>query len=50
MPRAAEEVKKRIGYTIQSTELFRNWRVEDSIATVPRLLSVQARGQPTSSC
>jgi osmoprotectant transport system ATP-binding protein len=34
----AEELRRRIGYVIQSTGLFPHWRVEDNIATVPRLL------------
>jgi len=33
-----EELRRRIGYVIQSTGLFPHWRVEDNIATVPRLL------------
>ena len=33
-----EELRRRIGYTIQSIGLFPHWRVEDNIATVPRLL------------
>ena len=33
-----EELRRRIGYAIQSTGLFPHWRVEDNIATVPRLL------------
>jgi osmoprotectant transport system ATP-binding protein len=35
---APEELRRRIGYAIQSTGLFPHWRVEDNIATVPRLL------------
>ena len=35
---APETLRRRIGYTIQSTGLFSHWRVEDNIATVPRLL------------
>jgi osmoprotectant transport system ATP-binding protein len=31
-------LRRRIGYAIQSTGLFPHWRVEDNIATVPRLL------------
>jgi osmoprotectant transport system ATP-binding protein len=34
----AEELRRRIGYVIQSTGLFPHWRIEDNIATVPRLL------------
>jgi osmoprotectant transport system ATP-binding protein len=33
-----DELRRRIGYAIQSTGLFPHWRVEDNIATVPRLL------------
>jgi osmoprotectant transport system ATP-binding protein len=33
-----EELRRRIGYAIQSTGLFPHWRVEENIATVPRLL------------
>lgn len=33
-----EELRRRIGYAIQSTGLFPHWRIEDNIATVPRLL------------
>jgi osmoprotectant transport system ATP-binding protein len=33
-----EELRRRIGYVIQSTGLFPHWRVEDNIATVPRLI------------
>lgn len=33
-----EELRRRIGYAIQSTGLFPHWPVEDNIATVPRLL------------
>ena len=33
-----ETLRRRIGYVIQSTGLFPHWRVEDNIATVPRLL------------
>ena len=33
-----EVLRRRIGYSIQSTGLFPHWRVEDNIATVPRLL------------
>jgi len=35
---APEMLRRRIGYAIQSTGLFPHWRVEDNIATVPRLL------------
>jgi osmoprotectant transport system ATP-binding protein len=35
---APETLRRRIGYAIQSTGLFPHWRVEDNIATVPRLL------------
>jgi len=34
----AEVLRRRIGYAIQSIGLFPHWTVEDSIATVPRLL------------
>ena len=34
----AEALRRRIGYAIQSTGFFPHWRVEDNIATVPRLL------------
>jgi osmoprotectant transport system ATP-binding protein len=34
----AEELRRRIGYVIQSTGLFPHWTVERNIATVPRLL------------
>ncbi len=33
-----ETLRRRIGYAIQSTGLFPHWRIEDNIATVPRLL------------
>jgi osmoprotectant transport system ATP-binding protein len=33
-----EELRRRIGYVIQSGGLFPHWRVRDNIATVPRLL------------
>ncbi|MBV8777671.1 MAG: ABC transporter ATP-binding protein [Alphaproteobacteria bacterium] len=33
-----EALRRRIGYVIQSTGLFPHWRVDDNIATVPRLL------------
>ena len=35
---AEDRLRRRIGYVIQSTGLFPHWRVEDNIATVPRLL------------
>jgi osmoprotectant transport system ATP-binding protein len=35
---APEVLRRRIGYAIQSTGLFPHWRIEDNIATVPRLL------------
>ena len=35
---APEMLRRRIGSAIQSTGLFPHWRVEDNIATVPRLL------------
>jgi osmoprotectant transport system ATP-binding protein len=34
-----EVLRRRIGYAIQSIGLFPHWRVEDNIATVPRLLN-----------
>ena len=34
-----EILRRRIGYAIQSVGLFPHWRVEDNIATVPRLLN-----------
>ena len=33
-----EQLRRRIGYAIQSIGLFPHWTVEDNIATVPRLL------------
>jgi osmoprotectant transport system ATP-binding protein len=33
-----QALRRRIGYAIQSIGLFPHWRVEDNIATVPRLL------------
>jgi osmoprotectant transport system ATP-binding protein len=33
-----EALRRRIGYAIQSVGLFPHWRVEDNIATVPRLM------------
>jgi osmoprotectant transport system ATP-binding protein len=33
-----EALRRRIGYAIQSIGLFPHWRIEDNIATVPRLL------------
>jgi osmoprotectant transport system ATP-binding protein len=35
---AAQELRRGIGYVIQSGGLFPHWRVRDNIATVPRLL------------
>jgi osmoprotectant transport system ATP-binding protein len=35
---APEQLRRRIGYAIQSTGLFPHWTVADNIATVPRLL------------
>jgi osmoprotectant transport system ATP-binding protein len=35
----AEALRRRIGYAIQSSGLFPHWRIEDNIATVPRLLN-----------
>ena len=35
---APAAMRRRIGYAIQSVGLFPHWRVEDNIATVPRLL------------
>jgi osmoprotectant transport system ATP-binding protein len=40
---APEELRRRIGYAIQSTGLFPHWPVEDNIATVPRLLGWDRR-------
>jgi osmoprotectant transport system ATP-binding protein len=37
-----ETLRRRIGYAIQSTGLFPHWRIEDNIATVPRLLGWSA--------
>jgi osmoprotectant transport system ATP-binding protein len=34
-----EALRRRIGYAIQSIGLFPHWRIEDNIATVPRLLN-----------
>ncbi len=34
----AEELRRRIGYVIQSVGLFPHWTIERNIATVPRLL------------
>jgi len=34
----AEQLRRRIGYAIQSIGLFPHWNIEDNIATVPRLL------------
>jgi len=34
----AEQLRRRIGYAIQSVGLFPHWTVADNIATVPRLL------------
>jgi osmoprotectant transport system ATP-binding protein len=39
---APEALRRRIGYAIQSTGLFPHWRIEDNIATVPRLLGWSA--------
>jgi osmoprotectant transport system ATP-binding protein len=36
--RQPEELRRHIGYAIQSTGLFPHWTVADNIATVPRLL------------
>jgi osmoprotectant transport system ATP-binding protein len=47
---APETLRRRIGYAIQSTGLFPHWRVEDNIATVPRLLgwpAARVRGRVT---
>ena len=35
---STEQLRRRIGYAIQSIGLFSHWTVEDNIATVPRLL------------
>ena len=35
---APEDVRRRMGYAIQSVGLFPHWNVEKNIATVPRLL------------
>jgi osmoprotectant transport system ATP-binding protein len=35
---APEQLRRRIGYAIQSVGLFPHWTVADNIATVPRLL------------
>jgi osmoprotectant transport system ATP-binding protein len=35
---APQDLRRRIGYVIQSAGLFPHWRVADNIATVPRLL------------
>jgi len=35
---STEQLRRRIGYAIQSIGLFPHWTVEDNIATVPRLL------------
>jgi osmoprotectant transport system ATP-binding protein len=35
---AAEDIRRRMGYAIQSVGLFPHWNVEKNIATVPRLL------------
>jgi osmoprotectant transport system ATP-binding protein len=37
--RQPEELRRSIGYVIQSTGLFPHWSVADNIATVPRLLN-----------
>jgi osmoprotectant transport system ATP-binding protein len=37
--RAPEELRRGIGYVIQSGGLFPHWRVRDNIAAVPRLLN-----------
>jgi osmoprotectant transport system ATP-binding protein len=45
-----EALRRRIGYAIQSIGLFPHWRVEDNIATVPRLLNwprTRVRGRVT---
>src|SRR5207302_341297 len=36
--RPVEQLRRGIGYVIQSGGLFPHWRVRDNIATVPRLL------------
>jgi osmoprotectant transport system ATP-binding protein len=36
---SAEALRRRIGYAIQSIGLFPHWRIEDNVATVPRLLN-----------
>jgi len=38
---AATQLRRRIGYVIQQTGLFPHMRIEDNIATVPRLLGWQ---------
>src|SRR6202047_5296175 len=37
---STEQLRRRIGYAIQSIGLFPHWTVEDNIATVPRLLKL----------
>jgi len=34
----SEDLRRRMGYAIQSTGLFPHWTVEQNIATVPQLL------------
>ena len=41
-----EALRRRIGYAIQSVGLFPHWRVEDNIATVPRLLGWPRDARP----
>src|SRR5581483_6376465 len=36
---APEDLRRRIGYVIQSVGLFPHWTVEENIAAVPRLLN-----------
>jgi osmoprotectant transport system ATP-binding protein len=36
-----EALRRRIGYAIQSVGLFPHWRIQDNIASVPRLLGWQ---------
>ena len=44
-----EDLRRRMGYAIQSIGLFPHWTVARNIATVPELLGWPARASPRAS-